>query len=135
MIKNEKGEFTYAKLNLQDNQILLEDAKDQQVMFYNHDRIDLTNYTVNYLFDKSSLEQSEQEKLFGLIENLKEKSVKIEIITHTDTRGSEEYNRKLSKARTNEVMNFLKVNGLNEASFVDNYYGELRPSLDCQRYA
>lgn len=135
MIKNEKGEFTYAKLNLQDNQILLEDAKDQQVIFYNDDRIDLTNYTVNYRFDKSSLEQSEQEKLYSLIEKLKGKSVKIEIISHTDTRGSVEYNRKLSKARTNEVMNFLKKNGLNEASFIANYYGELRPIIDCRKYA
>ena len=135
MIKNKKGEFTYAKLNLQDDQILLADAKDQQLVFYDDDRIDLTEYTVNYRFDKSSLEKSEREKLHNLIKKLKEKTVKIEVISHTDIRGSKDYNKRLSAERTNAVIEFLKENGLTETSFVANYYGELRPIIDCEKYA
>ena len=135
VIKNRFGQFKYAKLDMHHHEILLEEASDHQVMYYDNERIDLTKYTVHYRFDKSNLESSEVEKLDKLVEVLKGKEgIKLEIISHTDTRGPKEYNLYLSQQRTKTVIAYLEQKGIFEDLFVPNYYGELRPIIDCEKY-
>ncbi|MEQ8908414.1 MAG: OmpA family protein [Vicingaceae bacterium] len=134
VIKNRFGQFKYQKLDMQHHEILLEEASDHQVIYYDKKRIDLTKYTVHYRFDKSNLEKSEMQKLDELIKVLKGKDLKVEIISHTDTRGTAEYNRSLSQERTKVVLNYLIENGFQSSQFEANYYGELRPIIDCEKY-
>lgn len=134
IIKNRFGQFKYQKLELQHHEVLLEEASDHQVIYYDKKRIDLTQYTVHYRFDKSSLEASEKAKLDALIKELKGKDLRVEIISHTDTRGTSEYNQYLSQERTKMVMQYLIKNGFESKQFVANYYGELRPIIDCEKY-
>ncbi|RMG79624.1 MAG: hypothetical protein D6707_07840, partial [Bacteroidetes bacterium] len=54
-------------------------------------------------------------------------SLKIEISGHTDNTGSEELNQKLSQARAEAVMNYLKSKGISVSRMVAKGYGSSRP--------
>ncbi len=50
--------------------------------------------------------------------------LKVEIQGHTDTRGSDEYNRKLSQARVDSVLEWLVSHGVERSRLVAKGYGE-----------
>ena len=59
-------------------------------------------------FDKATLLPESKEELDGLIELLDvNPNVAIELSSHTDRKGSDEYNDRLSKRRADAVMNYL----------------------------
>lgn len=63
-------------------------------------------------FDKSTLRADSKEGLDELIELLElNPNVAIELSSHTDRKGSEEYNNKLSQRRADAVMHYLIQNG------------------------
>jgi outer membrane protein OmpA-like peptidoglycan-associated protein len=133
-IKNRLGQFKYSKLGMEHHKILLEEASDHQILYYDNQKIDLTKFTVHYRFDKSSLERQELEKIKKLVEVLKDKDLKVEVISHTDLRGNKEYNKNLSHERTNNIINYLVQFGLSKKKLVGNFFGELKPVIDCDKY-
>ena len=52
-----------------------------------------------------------------------------EIIGHTDTSGTKEYNLILSKLRANSVKQFLLKKGLSAFNISTFYYGETKPKI------
>ena len=59
-----------------------------------------------------------------LIEN---EGLKVEIRGHTDSRGNDEYNIRLSKRRASEVLKYLILSGYNVDNIISNGYGETMP--------
>jgi len=57
--------------------------------------------------------------------------VKLEIASHTDSRGSEVSNQSLSERRAVSVANYLKTKGINESLLVANGYGENKLKNRC----
>lgn len=57
--------------------------------------------------------------------------VKLEVASHTDSRGSKESNQSLSERRAQAVVNYLKTKGINESLLVANGYGENRLKNRC----
>jgi len=53
--------------------------------------------------------------------------VKVEVSGHTDTRGSEEVNMKLSEARAGAVAGYLVKNGIAKKQIESKGYGESKP--------
>jgi outer membrane protein OmpA-like peptidoglycan-associated protein len=53
--------------------------------------------------------------------------VEIEIAGHTDSRGSEDYNRRLSQGRTQAVVDYLISQGIAPHRLRAVGYGESRP--------
>ena len=51
----------------------------------------------------------------------------IEISSHTDDVGTNEYNQKLSQARAESVVNYLIGHGIDKARFIAKGYGEGKP--------
>ena len=51
-------------------------------------------------------------------------TVKIELGSHTDSRGKNEYNEKLSQQRANKVVLFLHLEGIDKNRIVAKGYGE-----------
>jgi outer membrane protein OmpA-like peptidoglycan-associated protein len=49
---------------------------------------------------------------------------------HTDSRGTAEYNMRLSKDRVEAVKKFLVANGVDASRIKTSYYGETRPIAD-----
>ncbi len=53
----------------------------------------------------------------------------VEISAHTDDKGSDEYNTKLSQHRAESVVRFLTLKGINKDRMLAKGYGESVPSV------
>jgi outer membrane protein OmpA-like peptidoglycan-associated protein len=79
-------------------------------------------------FDSSVLKVSSQDQLRQMGEVfVKYPDTDIIIAGHTDNKGSEEYNQKLSERRANAVRGFLVDANINPARLTTYGYGESRP--------
>jgi outer membrane protein OmpA-like peptidoglycan-associated protein/tetratricopeptide (TPR) repeat protein len=58
--------------------------------------------------------------------------LKIEIVAHTDNRGSNTYNKRLSQKRGNEASNYLKNKGVDESRIQVKAMGEDAPKINCK---
>ena len=83
--------------------------------------------------DKSTVKQAGKDALHALDNKIKSKGatvVDIDVIGHTDSDGSEEYNQALSIRRAESVRNFMVSEGI-DASIIDvSGKGELSPVAD-----
>ncbi len=67
-----------------------------------------------------------------MVENLKiRKNIVVEIVAHTDCRGSIFYNMLLSKRRAIATANYLKSKGISEKQFRIKYVGENQLTINC----
>ncbi|MEO8884512.1 MAG: OmpA family protein [Mucilaginibacter sp.] len=58
--------------------------------------------------------------------------LKIEIASHTDSRGSKAANLKLSQARAQEVVNYLQKNGISKSRLIPKGYGATKLANGCK---
>ncbi len=66
-----------------------------------------------------------------LLPILNEKPVNIEILSHTDSRGNDDYNQSLSQQRANSVVNYLVSKGVSRSRLSAKGYGETRLTNRC----
>lgn len=86
---------------------------------------------VNFDFDKATLRQEDVSELDKNVEALKAwGDVNIEIAGHTDSKGSDAYNMKLSQQRADAVRNFLISRGVAADRLTAKGYGEAQPVAD-----
>lgn len=79
-------------------------------------------------FDKSSIRPESMNELSRLVKLLNDNpKVKVEISSHTDNLGSDEYNQKLSEARSKAVTDFLVSKGIIANRILPKGYGESNP--------
>ncbi|NUO01800.1 MAG: OmpA family protein [Saprospiraceae bacterium] len=57
--------------------------------------------------------------------------VKLEISSHTDSRGSDSYNLQLSQRRADAIVAWLASKGIPADRLVAKGYGETKPVNDC----
>jgi len=89
-------------------------------------RIVLKN--VFYDFDKSTLRKESQSELNLLIKLLNDvPTMRIELSSHTDNKGSEKYNLDLSDRRSKAVVEYLIVNGIKATRLESKGYGFSEP--------
>jgi len=83
---------------------------------------------VFYELGKATLTQQAKDSLIGLVDilNVNPKIV-IELSSHTDYRGSDVFNQKLSQARAKSCVDFLIEQGINPKRLVPKGYGEKLP--------
>jgi outer membrane protein OmpA-like peptidoglycan-associated protein len=85
-------------------------------------------YGIHFEFDKSELTLDARTLLGQVAEALIQRpDIKVEIAGHTDSRGSDAYNQKLSAERTVSVMNYLASRGVAMARMRAVGYGETQP--------
>jgi OOP family OmpA-OmpF porin len=83
--------------------------------------------------DKSVLRQAGKDALHAMDEKIKSKGatvVDIDVVGHTDSDGSEEYNQALSVRRATSVKNFMVSEGINAGIIDVSGKGELSPVAD-----
>ncbi len=95
-------------------------------------RIEVGNKVIlkNIFFDTDeyTLRDASIPELQRLIRLLEENAdIRIEISGHTDNRGSEAYNKKLSKNRAKAVVEYLTEHGVDEERLTYKGYGESQP--------
>jgi len=87
---------------------------------------------VLYEYDKSNLSAAGKTQLTILYKFLKENpKFLVEINSHTDARGQEEYNMNLSAHRSQSCFNYLRGKNLKRARMVMKNYGETQLLNEC----
>ncbi|MBR3066941.1 MAG: OmpA family protein [Prevotella sp.] len=83
-----------------------------------------------YDFDKATLRPESEEALDNLVALLNENpNVTIELSAHTDNRGSDTYNERLSQRRAESVVNYLIDHGIAADRLSPVGYGEKKPKV------
>ncbi len=83
---------------------------------------------IRYNYNDTTLRPESKVALDQLIELLRlNPDIKIEIMAHTDYRGTNEYNLKLSQGRANSVVAYLIKHGISPKRLVAKGYGEEKP--------
>ncbi|MCP1454582.1 MULTISPECIES: OmpA family protein [Pseudomonas] len=88
---------------------------------------------VHFEFNKATLTPADKDVLSGVATRLKQETstTQLRVIGHTDSVGSDAYNRKLSEKRANSVVKYLVDNGVPQSSFVSvSGAGESQPVAD-----
>ena len=87
---------------------------------------------IYYDFDKATLRDSSKIELNLLVKWMKENpNVQIKLISHTDSRGNNSYNLKLSDKRSKSVMKYLTDSGVEEYRLESEGKGETEPIYSC----
>lgn len=85
-----------------------------------------------YEYNKYNLSKVGRSELDTLVMFLKEnKKVTVEISSHTDCRGTDEYNMKLSQQRGQSCMNYLVQSGIKKDRLIIRNYGETKLLNQC----
>jgi len=91
--------------------------------------IDRLTIHVNFDFDKSDIRKADMAELKRASDFVRKYSgSKVKLEGHTDSRGTEEYNQKLSETRAEAVRQYLIKDGASEKAKISTTgYGELKP--------
>ena len=83
-------------------------------------------------FDRFNIREDARPPLDQLADKLKRYPlINLEIGSHTDSRGTEEYNKQLSQERATATMNYLVNKGVEPSRITAKGYGETKPKVDC----
>ncbi len=97
-------------------------ATNQQIVLKN----------IYYDFDKSDILPESATELDKLVRFMKDNpTMKVELGSHTDSRGSDTYNILLSQARAQSAVNYIISKGVNPDNITAKGYGETRPRNRC----
>lgn len=138
LILAEDGDYniTYSakdRLFSSDNLVVPENSSYQEISSHQELKPVIAGSTTvlrNIFFDenKSNLKKESMTELKEIFKLLAEKKeLKAEISGHTDAKGNDEYNLKLSQQRAQEVVNFLVKNGVGANRLKAIGYGKLQP--------
>ncbi len=97
---------------------------------YTNKEITLDN--IYYDYDKWDIRSDAQPTLNRLAETLLENpTIRIQLSSHTDCRGKEDYNAVLSQKRAESAVNFLITKGIPTERLTAKGYGESSPAVSC----
>jgi len=81
-----------------------------------------------YDFDKANLRFESMNELSRVLQLMSEMpALKIEVSSHTDNKGTDEYNIRLSQERAQSVVDYLISKGVNASRVVAKGYGKAQP--------
>lgn len=85
---------------------------------------------VEYDFNKATLRPKSMEVLDKIVDLLKlNDNLSIELSSHTDSRGNDDYNLKLSQARAQSCVDYFISKGIPVRRLIAHGYGETRPII------
>lgn len=87
---------------------------------------------IYYDYDKANIRADAIPKLDNLLKILKDnENIRIQLSSHTDCRGEDDYNIDLSQRRAQSVVDYLIESGISPEVLVAKGYGESSPSAIC----
>ncbi len=87
---------------------------------------------IYYEYDKWDITKTAEPTLLQLVDILKNNpNINIELGSHTDCRGQEDYNLTLSQKRAQSAIDFLILNGIDKNRVSAKGYGETIPTINC----
>ncbi len=84
---------------------------------------------IYYEFDKADLTENAKTTIDSTILMILKDNPKliVELSSHTDSKGDDDYNLKLSQERAESVVNYLIIGGIEKKRLIATGYGEIRP--------
>jgi outer membrane protein OmpA-like peptidoglycan-associated protein len=97
---------------------------------YKNVQVNISN--IYYDYNKANIRPDAAKVLDTLVKVLKDNpNVKVEIGSHTDSRGKDAYNMRLSQARAQSVVDYLVQHGIDASLLAAKGYGETQPVNKC----
>ncbi len=98
-----------------------------------YENIEIVLEDIYYEFDKWDIQESAKPSLNYLINLLNENpAINIQLASHTDCRGEDDYNEDLSRKRAASALDYIVNEGnIDPARLSSVGYGEYRPEIDC----
>src|SRR5690606_14429409 len=88
---------------------------------------------IYYDFDKHNIRKDASEVLDQLVRTMRDNpTLKIELSSHTDSRGTHRYNESLSQRRAQSAVDYLVSRGISRDRLVAKGYGETRLVNRCK---
>ena len=89
---------------------------------------------IYFEFDKSNITQQGAEELDKLVKIMTDyPTMEINIRSHTDNNGTEEYNDNLSESRAKSTAEYVISKGIDRARITAEGYGESEPKVICEK--
>ena len=86
---------------------------------------------IYYDFNKADIRPEAAEDLDELVDLLTDNpDINIELSSHTDSRGEDEYNMELSQKRADAAIDYLIELGINSSRLIAKGYGETKPIVE-----
>ena len=93
---------------------------------------EITLDNIYYNFEKWDIRDDAKPTLDKLTTILNQNpQIKIQLSSHTDCRGNDNYNQDLSQKRAQSVVDYLISNGINSERLTAVGYGENRLEIEC----
>lgn len=123
-------DFVYTRLSPDDETISLINENDVSIRIKLGQNFNIPH--IYYDFDKWELNAQAKQQLNKLIIILeKNPHIKVEVVSHTDSRASNEYNLALSKKRADAVVAFIRGAGISAQRISGNGMGESKLVNHC----
>jgi len=119
-------------LGKQEIVIAEEEAKTETTTKKSTEIVSLDIKTINFLLNKFEIRQKSAEELNKVIRIMKENPTMIvEFVSHTDSRGPDDWNMELSIKRAEEVVHYIISKGIAYNRIYGRGYGETVPLNHC----
>jgi outer membrane protein OmpA-like peptidoglycan-associated protein/tetratricopeptide (TPR) repeat protein len=86
---------------------------------------------IYYDFDKWNIRKDAEPSLNNLVTIMKENAITVELGSHTDCRGSDEYNMRLSQHRAESAVQYIVSSGIDPSRITAHGYGETQLTNKC----
>ncbi|WP_406684991.1 OmpA family protein [Seonamhaeicola sp. MEBiC1930] len=98
-----------------------------------NDEMHLVLENIYFDYAKYTIKEESTISLNKIVKVLRENpEMKLAINAHTDIRGNDSYNLKLSKNRAWSALNYLTNLGINKSRLASKGFGESKPLIDCK---
>jgi outer membrane protein OmpA-like peptidoglycan-associated protein len=87
---------------------------------------------IYYNFDKWDIREDAEPSLNNLVRIMKENPITVELGSHTDSRGSDEYNKLLSQRRAESAVKYIVSTGIDPSRITAHGYGETQLINKCK---
>jgi outer membrane protein OmpA-like peptidoglycan-associated protein len=87
---------------------------------------------IYYDFDKWNIRKDAEPSLNNLVRIMKENAITVELGSHTDCRGSDEYNLRLSQHRAESAVQYIVSAGIDPSRITAHGYGETQLVNKCR---
>ncbi|CAM4212221.1 OmpA family protein [Zobellia nedashkovskayae] len=105
----------------------------EEAIVKENERIIIKTEEIHFDYSLWYVRREARERLGKVVAIMKQNpGMVIEIGTHTDIRGNEEYNRDLSQKRANSAKEFMVKNGITADRIIAKGYGESQPIVKCE---
>jgi len=92
-------------------------------------------HNIYYDFDKCTIRSDASNELDRLVQIMKDNpTMEIELSSHTDQRGSDAYNNKLSQCRAESAVSYIISKGISKSRIKAKGYGKTQLLEDCTQY-